>query len=396
MRNIYHIIIANGVPYIQSKDYNLKGINRKINIDSINQKHDTTKGTRVPGKFTRIIDHSTNRPIILECKKCEDIPLKNVVYYINKLGIDNKKHTTNSLNNSLVKKVMRIPCFYIGMDIDTGETWCMNYDGIWYKEYVMTYSDEKYATSYINVCDNKPSIIEYHMPRYINEAVVKGTNDSVYNIFVKYIGKDINTGKLMASNYNNHWFEVISTNPENPIKYNMDFNNNKKPDKENKIENPNIEVNNKSFSSLPKKYIFAITTIYANMAKWIYYQDPINIYTNFSLHANYIPNILHEFYLKLISNACKLDSSYPGYTFYYYEFTKDELKNYLKYIVFEYPTTKELFKKLNLSYNELRKGLNINDSNSTECPNWEDDFIDLDALINNVVRDCIRDSKDAE
>ena len=65
---------------------------------------------------------------------------------------------------------------------------------------------------------------------------------------------------------------------------------------------------------------------------------------------------------------------------------------------------KTLFAKLNLSYKELKDKIDPFDPNRNKVtfstrfsgPKWEDDFIDLDALINNVVRDCVKDAKEAE
>ena len=65
---------------------------------------------------------------------------------------------------------------------------------------------------------------------------------------------------------------------------------------------------------------------------------------------------------------------------------------------------KTLFAKLNLSYKELKDKIDPFDPNRNKItfssrysgPKWEDDFIDLDALINNVVRDCVKDAKEVE
>ena len=84
------------------------------------------------------------------------------------------------------------------------------------------------------------------------------------------------------------------------------------------------------------------------------------------------------------------------------DFTQDELKKYLTYLV--YDKNKTLFAKLNLSYKELKDKIDPFDPNRNKItfssrysgPKWEDDFIDLDALINNVVRDCVKDAKEVE
>ena len=156
-------------------------------------------------------------------------------------------------------------------------------------------------------------------------------------------------------------------------------------------------------NQVDKKYIFPVKNIIANMAKWIYSQDPINYSTSYPVHKIYIPEILHLLYMNLIKDGHKLEIP-ADEDFYYFEYTKDELRKYLYFLVYDEPETKEYFSKLNLSYIEMQRGISVSDPNRNAInlssrfsgPKWEDDFIDLDALINNVVLECVKDAVAAE
>ena len=73
-------------------------------------------------------------------------------------------------------------------------------------------------------------------------------------------------------------------------------------------------------------------------------------------------------------------------------------------MVHDEPETKEFFSKLAQSYIEMQRGVSVSDPNRKiinlssrfSGPKWEDDFIDLDALINNVVLECVKDAVAAE
>ena len=90
--------------------------------------------------------------------------------------------------------------------------------------------------------------------------------------------------------------------------------------------------------------------------------------------------------------------------FYYYDCTQRNLTELLYKFVYKTSGLKDLFGNLNVSYNEMRKGVHYTDPDREKIsftsrynsPDWRNDFIDLDALINNVVRDCIRESREAE
>ena len=165
------------------------------------------------------------------------------------------------------------------------------------------------------------------------------------------------------------------------------------PDKNDRIMHENSIKN-----QVDKRYIFPVKNIVANMAKCIYSLDPINQKTNYPVHKIYIPKFLNRFYTALELEATNINEDFDY--FYYYEFTKEQLRKHLLYIVFDHPDIKDLFSKLNLSYNEMKNDIEVSDPNRNTInlssrfsgPKWEDDFIDLDALINNVVLECVKDA----
>ena len=206
------------------------------------------------------------------------------------------------------------------------------------------------------------------------------------------------------------------TKIKNPYDQTININKDKIKDKHSKVKvdskvqkfddvNKNQRVyHSKSIKNqVDKKYIFPVKNIIANMAKWIYSQDPINYSTSYPIHKIYIPEILHLLYMNLIKDGHKLEIP-ADEDFYYFEYTKDELRKYLYFLVYDEPETKEYFSKLNLSYIEMQRGISVSDPNRNAInlssrfsgPKWEDDFIDLDALINNVVLECVKDAVAAE
>ena len=226
------------------------------------------------------------------------------------------------------------------------------------------------------------------------------------------IGIDTESNQIWAF-YCEDWYRV-SMKTNKVLEYINKFMN-YKVDKSNKKdgiknETENVQQTNKEDKSCKawhvdstKKYIFSVKSIMSNMAKWIYSLDPINHSTNYLVHKIYIPEILHLLYMNLIKDGRKLEVP-ADEDFYYFEYTKEELRKYLYSLVYEGSKTKDLFSKLNLSYNEMKNGIEVSDPNRNiinlssrfSGPKWEDDFIDLDALINNVVLECVKDAVAAE
>ena len=87
-----------------------------------------------------------------------------------------------------------IPCTFTGIDITTNEKWVKSSYGTWYRDYIMKYSNEKFAKKYYNAYDNNIGIVEYSI--YKNSLVsVKGYDGKVYNITTIRMGTDLNNGK---------------------------------------------------------------------------------------------------------------------------------------------------------------------------------------------------------
>ena len=158
-----------------------------------------------------------------------------------------------------------------------------------------------------------------------------------------------------------------------------------------------------------KNYVIPIKNIYSNMAKWIYALDSINPRINHPVHSSFIPDILNKLYEQMLTDVRIVSSGScipfkNGQIFYYFNFTKTQLTGYLSTMIYKNTRIKKLFERLNLSYNEMKAGISVDDPNREKVtfssrydgPKWEDDFIDLDALINNVVRDTIREAEEAE
>ena len=177
---------------------------------------------------------------------------------------------------------------------------------------------------------------------------------------------------------------------------------NKKNSTKEKVEANIQTLDTTDKNQVDKKYIFPIKNIVANMAKWIYLLDPINPSTKYPVHKVYFDGILHSLYVTLYLGA--KDAFDPSLEFNYYDMTEEELRKYLFYIIYNHPYTKDHFSKLNLSYTEMQRKISVSDPNRKTInlssrfsgPKWEDDFIDLDALINNVVLECVKDAVAAE
>ena len=205
------------------------------------------------------------------------------------------------------------------------------------------------------------------------------------------------------------------TKIKNPYDQTININKDKIKDKHSKVkvdskvqkfdafDKNKIVYHSKSIKNqVDKKYIFPIKNIIANMSKWMYLLDPINPGTKYPVHKVYFDEILHSLYITLYLGA--KDAFDPSSEFNYYDMTEKGLRKYLFYIIHNHPYTKEHFSKLNLSYIEMQRKISVSDPNRKiinlssrfSGPKWEDDFIDLDALINNVVRDTIREAEEAE
>lgn len=370
------IIIVNGVPYICHKEYDMEVLipNKKGKFI-------------IPGNLTKIQSPYDNRRIYIQYKECDH---------------DNDHYCYNTHNDQIFKT----HCLFTGTDIKTGEKWVMTCDFDWYKEYTKVFSDESEVTTYISQYENRKGIIEFH---FCEASLVsaRGKDGNRISVVTTIMGRDTKTKENMVY-VSGNWYEML----DDTVNINKDKvkDNHSKVKVDSKVQKfDSVNKNQRVYhaksikNQVDKKYIFPVKNIIANMAKWIYSQDPINHSTNYPVHKIYISEILHLLYMNLIKDGRKLEIP-ADEDFYYFEYTKEELRKYLYSLVYDKPETKEFFSKLNLSYNEMKNGIEVSDPNRNTInlssrfsgPKWEDDFIDLDALINNVVLECVKDAVAAE
>lgn len=130
--------------------------------------------------------------------------------------------------------------------------------------------------------------------------------------------------------------------------------------------------------------------------KWMIQQDPINPNKHRPVHYK----IICELIQKLSEQFLAISKCMFG-DYYYFEVTEKELKNLIHDLIFDNPATKDHFTALNITYNEAKNGCTIKDRYEdtepkvTFCsryggPAWQNNFIDLDALCNNVTRELIK------
>lgn len=344
------IIIINGIPYVCPKTYEVlnfidTSFERKAKVIPKNEQKEEVKSQNIY-TFGSIYDgHLVSVKYI---KIPTGIPLE--------IFFDNEQKITIYPN-------------IIGVDMDPNinQVWAL-YFGVWYK-----------------VSGTPKEILEY-----INKTMKeeKGEPDNLDKETDENIIATSKVQKFDTPNKNDRIYHSPSIHSEL-------F--------KTEVEKFKTDVDKKIEEYINRKYIFPIKNIIANMAKWIYLLDPINPSTKYPVHKIYIPEILHLLYMNLIKDGHKLEIP-ADEDFYYFEYTKDELRKYLYFLVYDEPETKEYFSKLNLSYIEMQRGISVSDPNRNAInlssrfsgPKWEDDFIDLDALINNVVLECVKDTVAAE
>ena len=205
------------------------------------------------------------------------------------------------------------------------------------------------------------------------------------NVMPRFIGKEEDCDDEWAY-VNGTWYLVLK-----------DIENHKPQIISNEPSNPDPVANH--------VYTIPMISIYSNMVKWMHALDPINPSTCHPVHEIYISYITSLLYKTMVQTAKSFTvSNDSGDKFYYYDCTQRNLTELLYKFVYKTSGLKDLFGNLNVSYNEMRKGVHYTDPDREKIsftsrynsPDWRNDFIDLDALINNVVRDCIRESREAE
>lgn len=343
------IIIINGIPYVCPKTYEVlnfidTSFERKAKVIPKNEQKEEVKSQNI---YTFGSIYDGHLVTVKYIKIPTGIPLE--------IFFDNEQKITIYPN-------------IIGVDMDPNinQVWAL-YFGVWYK-----------------VSGTPKEILEY-----INKTMKeeKGEPDNLDKETDENIIATSKVQKFDTPNKNDRIYHSPSIHSEL-------F--------KTEVEKFKTDVDKKIEEYINRKYIFPIKNIIANMAKWIYLLDPINPSTKYPVHKVYFDEILHSLYITLYLGA--KDAFDPSSEFNYYDMTEKELRKYLFYIIYNHPYTKEHFSKLNLSYIEMQRGISVSDPNRNAInlssrfsgPKWEDDFIDLDALIGNVVRDCVKDAKDAE
>lgn len=143
------------------------------------------------------------------------------------------------------------------------------------------------------------------------------------------------------------------------------------------------------------KLYFYFDTIVSNIAKAIYELTP---YID-----NDMTDIIGRVMMDVTAEFNKSDT-YPKAYFSnrrYLRLTKKEFNDWLHNTLFN----SSAYKQLNLSYNERKKNIDVDDPNRAafsftsiydkqDQDSWKDDFIDLDACIQNSMRNILRDMKD--
>lgn len=166
-------------------------------------------------------------------------------------------------------------------------------------------------------------------------------------------------------------------------------------DLEAKLNDP-FETMDTNVTQVEPKFSVALKEVLSVFLNWMIRQDPINLDKHRPVHYKIICDLIEVLSEQLLAiSKCMFDD------FYYFDVTEKELKNLIHNLIFDNVATKDYFTALNISYNEAKNGVTIADryadtkTSVTFCsrydgPDWIDDFIDLDALCNNVTRDIIK------
>lgn len=354
--------------------------------------------------------------------------------------------------NSKISSIRTVRAIMLLVDSDTGLEYVITTSNKIYKKYQFAYKEYTYAVNWYNPYIKDRTIIEYNNIKSNTDTTPSLSGDFLTPINKNWssIGIDISTGTPMAFDASkNKWViafeEYHSYSQNNQSNSIPNFEQNKikenqkyyKEELENSLKNSMQESKNELDNTIKavketeeflkerndpvfksgsvnnileeKNYVIPIKNIYSNMAKWIYALDSIDPRINHLVHGSFIPEILDKFYEQMLTDVRIVSSGScipfkNGQIFYYFNFTKTQLTGYLSTMIYKNTRIKKLFERLNLSYNEMKAGISVDDPNREkvtfssryDSPKWEDDFIDLDALINNVVRDTIREAEEAE
>lgn len=224
----------------------------------------------------------------------------------------------------------------------------------------------------------------YRKMEYNNEDIINNINDNLKNMTDNINKSD--THKEMKN----------ETDDEKNIKSN---NMNEPQIKDEVVEDPQkdpFEEMNTDVTQVEPKLPVNLKDAVHVFLKWMIQQDPINPNKHRPVHYK----IICELIQKLSEQFLAISKCMFG-DYYYFEVTEKELKNLIHGLIFDNPATKDHFAALNITYNEAKNGCTIKDRYEdtepkvTFCsrysgPAWQNDFIDLDALCNNVTRELIK------
>lgn len=315
---------------------------------------------------------------------------------------------SNLVNTDVVAKQQTKWIIYIGgiLHKDISIHWMRNpevVDWVYCKNNIITVDSFKYK----GTDDNKNVYVSNDL---INWYLKTGCNNKDEDLT-----KSNGANKMKSTDVVEDLINNINDNLKNIIENNNDSGNHKENEKENNDE-LNNESNNMDESQSndeavnnPQKDPFEemntdVTQIEPKIPvntkdavhvfiKWMIQQDPINPSTHRPVHYKIICDLIQKLSEQfLLISKCMFDD------YYYFEVTEKELKNMIHNLIFDNPSTKDHFTALNITYNEAKNGCTVKDRYEdsepkvTFCsryggPAWQNDFIDLDALCNNVTRE---------
>ena len=141
-----------------------------------------------------------------------------------------------------------------------------------------------------------------------------------------------------------------------------------------------------------EKYIIPTKMVTGQILNWIYQQDPINPKTNAPVHEKFINGLMLATTKYLID---KSNRDIPDFD--YLDMSEKEFIDLLSDLIFNNESTRDWYMALNISYAEAKAGVTVQDrysgrdvskisfvSRFNTTP-WENDFIDICALGQNVV-----------
>lgn len=141
-----------------------------------------------------------------------------------------------------------------------------------------------------------------------------------------------------------------------------------------------------------EKYIIPTKMVIGQILNWIYQQDPVNPKTNAPVHEKFINGLMLATSKYLID---KSNRDIPDFD--YLDMSEKEFIDLLSDLIFNNESTRDWYMALNISYAEAKAGITVQDrysgrdvskisfvSRFNTTP-WENDFIDICALGQNVV-----------